>query len=215
MRRKFDLSLYLVTDRDLSLGRDIEWIVTEAVRGGATMVQLREKGCSTAEFIDIAKRLKRALEPYDVALVANDRVDVALAADLDGVHIGQSDMSYEDARKLLGEDKIIGLSVESMEQVVAANELDVDYIGISPLYATPTKEDTAEPFGLEGCRRAVELSRHPSVVIGGLNMSTIAGAMAQGTDGVAVVSAIVSAESPADAAKELITEVLKGKDYEV
>ncbi len=207
MRRKFDLSLYLVTDRDLSLGRDIEWIVREAVEGGATMVQLREKSCSTAQFVELARRLKAALQPYDVALVANDRVDVVLAADLDGVHIGQSDMSYEDARRLLGEERIIGLSVESMEQIEAANLLDVDYIGISPLYATPTKEDTAEPFGLEGCRLATQVSRHPSVVIGGLNMSTVRGAMEAGADGVAVVSAIVSAESPRRAAEELLMEV--------
>lgn len=208
MRRKFDLSLYLVTDPDLSLGRDLEWIVREAVEGGVTMVQLREKSCSTADFVALAKCLKRALEPYDIALVANDRVDVALAADLDGVHIGQSDMSYEDARRLLGDDRIIGLSVESMEQVEEANALDVDYIGISPIFATPTKEDTAEPFGLEGCRRAVELSRHRAVAIGGLNINTIPDAMEQGIEGVAVVSAIVAAESPRQAAQKIL-KVLK------
>lgn len=204
MRREFDLSLYLVTDRELSLGRDIEWIVREAVEGGVTMVQLREKECSTAEFVELAKRLKAALREYNIALVANDRVDIALAADLDGVHIGQSDMSYEDARRLLGEDRIIGLSVESMEQVREANMLDVDYIGISPIFSTATKSDIAEPFGLEGCREAVELSRHRTVAIGGLNRATIPSAMEQGIEGVAVVSAIVSAESPRGAAEELI-----------
>ncbi len=209
MRRKFDLSLYLVTDRDLSLGRDLEWIVREAAEGGVTMVQLREKNCSTADFVALAKRLKEALKPYDIALVANDRVDVALAADLDGVHIGQSDMSYEDARRLLGKERIIGLSVENMEQVEAANALDVDYIGISPIYATPTKEDTAAPFGLEGCRAATELSKHRTVAIGGLNINTIHEAMQQGIEGVAVVSAIVSAESPSSAAAELLKEVKK------
>lgn len=202
-RRKFDMSLYLVTDPDLGGGRDLEWIVSEAVKGGVTMVQIREKSASTRDFVDVARRIKQALEGRDVAVVVNDRVDVALAADLDGVHIGQSDMSYEDARRLLGEERIIGLSVESMEQVVAANELDVDYIGISPLYATPTKGDTAEPFGLDGCRAAVELSRHRAVAIGGLNATTIPEAMRQGIEGVAVVSAIVAAESPCESAEEL------------
>lgn len=205
MKKKFDLRLYLVTDRGLACGRDMVGIVVEAVRGGVTMVQLREKECSTAEFVSYAKALKKALAPYDVALVANDRVDVALAADLDGVHIGQSDMSYEDARRVLGDDKIIGLSVENLDEVVAANSLDVDYIGISPLYATATKTDTAVPFGLDGCRRAVELSRHRTVAIGGLNQATIPDAMAQGIDGVAVVSAIMSAPNP-----YLATKLIKG-----
>lgn len=204
MRREFDLSLYLVTDSQIAAGRSLEWIVSEAVAGGVTMVQIREKEASTRDFIDLARKIKSSLTPYNVAVVVNDRVDVALAAGLDGVHIGQSDMSYEEARALLGDEAIIGLSVESMEQVIEANELDVDYIGISPLYATPTKEDTAEPFGLDGCHKAVELSRHRAVAIGGLNSSTIADAMAQGIEGVAVVSAIVGAEDPRAAAKELL-----------
>ena len=111
-------------------------------------------------------------------------------------------MPYEFARKLLGRDKIIGLSVENMDDLLEANKLDVDYVGISPVYGTPTKTDTAEPFGLEGLRRAVELSVHPTVAIGGMNASTIADVMVAGTDGVAVVSAICSAESPKFAAKE-------------
>lgn len=202
-RREFDMSLYLVTDPDLAAGRPLEWIVREAVAGGVTMVQIRDKSCPTREFIDVARRIKAALQGSGVAVVVNDRVDVALAADLDGVHIGQSDMSYEDARRLLGEERIIGLSVENMQQVEQANLLDVDYIGISPLYATPTKEDTAPPFGIEGLRRAVTLSRHRAVAIGGLNKDTIAEAMAQGIEGVAVVSAIIASPSPRESASFL------------
>ena len=127
------LRLYLVTDRDLSLGRPLEEIVTEAVAGGATMVQLREKEASTADFVALARQLKAALAPLGVPLIINDRIDVALAADADGVHIGQSDMPYEDARRLLGPSKIIGLSVESLADIEVANLLDVDYIGISPV----------------------------------------------------------------------------------
>ena len=202
---KEKLKLYLVTDRDLSLGRPLEEIVSEAVAGGVTMVQLREKDAATGEFVELGRRLMSLLKPLGVPLIINYRVDVALAVDADGVHIGQSDMSYADARRLLGPDKIIGLSVENMDDLLKANELDVDYVGISPVYGTPTKTDTAEPFGLEGLRKAVEMSVHPTVAIGGMNVATVGEVIAAGTDGVAVVSAICSAESPRDAAAELAT----------
>jgi thiamine-phosphate pyrophosphorylase len=197
------LKLYLVTDRDLSLGRSLEEVVTEAVAGGVTVVQLREKDTSTGEFISLARRLMALLKPLGIPLIINDRVDVALAVDADGVHIGQSDMSYEDARRLLGPDKIIGLSVESFEDIETANRLDVDYIGVSPVYGTPTKTDTAEPFGLEGLRKAVAMSVHPAVAIGGMNASTVGDVMAAGADGVAVVSAICSAENIREATSQL------------
>lgn len=206
------LKLYLVTDRELSLGRSLEEVVSEAVKGGVTVVQLREKDASTGEFIELARRLMTLLKPLDIPLIINDRVDVALAVDADGVHIGQSDMSYEDARRLLGPDKIIGLSVENFKDVEAANALDVDYIGISPVYGTPTKTDTAEPFGLEGLRKAVQMSVHPTVAIGGMNASTIAEVMAAGTDGVAVVSAICSAENIRKATSDLRAIVEEGQN---
>ena len=203
MVKPFDLSLYLVTDRPLSGGRDMAWIVREAAAGGVTMVQLREKECSTAEFIQLARELKAALAPLGIPLIINDRVDVALAVDADGVHIGQSDMPYATARKLLGSDKIIGLSVETMDEVIAANALDVDYIGISPVYATPTKTDTLTPFGLDGVDEVMRCSRHRCVAIGGMNRDTVGEVIAHGVEGVAVVSAIVAAPSPREAAAEL------------
>ena len=199
----FDLSLYLVTDRPLAGGRDMAWIVREAVAGGATMVQLREKECSTGEFVTLARELKEALQPLGIPLIINDRVDVALAVDADGVHIGQRDMPYDTARALLGKDKIIGLSVETMDEVVAANALDVDYIGISPIYATPTKTNTLTPFGLEGIEEVMRLSRHRCVAIGGMNRETIGEVIARGVEGGAVVSAIVAASSPRKASAEL------------
>ena len=203
MKPNFDLSLYLVTDRPLSGGRDIVWIVREAAVGGVTMVQLREKDCSTKEFIALAKELKSTLQPLGIPLIINDRVDVALAVDADGVHIGQSDMPYETARTLLGKDKIIGLSVETMDEVIAANALGVDYIGISPVYATPTKTNTLAPFGLEGIEEVMRLSRHRCVAIGGMNCRTIDKIIRQGIEGVAVVSAIMAAKSPRKASEEL------------
>jgi len=199
----FDLSLYLVTDRSLSLDRDMEWIVEEAVKGGVTMVQLREKECSTRDFIELAIRLKQKLAPYNVPLIINDRADVALAANADGLHIGQSDIKYNMARQLLGADKIIGLSVENMEQVYESNNMDVDYIGISPVFSTATKTDTALPFGLEGIRDVMAICNHPAVAIGGINLTNVREIMAAGAHGIAVVSAICSAESPKAAAIEL------------
>lgn len=203
MKRE-DLKLYLVTDRPLARGRDLLEIVRDAVAGGVSMVQLREKNISTREFIQLGCNLKQMLGPMGVPLIINDRVDVAVACDADGVHIGQSDMPYSIARSILGRDKIIGLSVESFDQIAEANELDVDYIGVSPVFATPTKTDTARPFGLEGLAEAVLMSKHPVVGIGGMNRDTAAGVMACGADGIAVVSAIVGADDPCAAAAELL-----------
>lgn len=197
------LQLYLVTDSVLAGSRDLIDIVRDAVKGGVTMVQLREKTASTAEFVALAGRLHDMLGPLGIPLIINDRIDVALAVDAEGVHIGQSDMPYDIARKILGPEKIIGLSVESLDDVHAANGLDVDYVGISPVFATPTKTDTARPFGLDGLAEAVRLSVHPTVAIGGMNAGTAASVMSCGTDGIAVVSAIIAAEDPCAAAAKL------------
>lgn len=198
------LKLYLVTDRGLCGGRDLCEIVRAAAAGGVTMVQLREKDIDTRTFVEEALALKGVLAPLGIPLIINDRVDIALAADADGVHIGQSDMPYETARRLLGPDKIIGLSVENMQQVVQANTFDVDYIGVSPVFATPTKTDTAAPFGIEGLREAVTLSRHPAVGIGGMNSSTAARVFAAGAAGIAVVSAIMADDNPGEASRRLL-----------
>lgn len=205
--RTSQLRLYLVTDRALSLGRDLEWVVGEAVKGGVSMVQLREKDMDTRGFIDLGSRLLRLLRPLGVPLIINDRVDVALAVDADGVHIGQSDMPYEIARRLLGPDKIIGLSVENMDELRQAESLDVDYVAVSPVYSTATKTDTAAPFGLDGLREAVRLTRHPVVAIGGMNENTAPAVFAAGADGIAVVSAICSAPDPAAASARLLSSL--------
>ncbi|MCQ2311874.1 MAG: thiamine phosphate synthase [Paludibacteraceae bacterium] len=180
-------------------------IVKDAVRGGVTMVQLREKTADTRTFLERAWALKRLLQGTGVPLIINDRVDIALAVDADGVHLGQSDMPVDIARRLLGADKIIGLSVENIEQIDQANTLDIQYIGISPIFATPTKTDTKAPFGLEGARQAVKRSKHPTIGIGGINASNIAAVRATGLDGVAVVSAIMSAPNPQRAARDLVS----------
>ncbi len=207
MKKEFKLNVYFVTDRDLSKGRPIEDIVEAAVKGGATIVQLREKECSTREFIEIGNRVKTILAPYKVPLIINDRLDVALAINADGIHIGQSDMPYEIARKYLGPNKIIGLSVESVQDARDAEDLDVDYLGVSPIYFTPTKTDLTRELGLAGLREIASFSRHPLVGIGGLNASNAADVIKNGGDGVAVVSAICSADDPEAATRELVSIV--------
>ncbi|MDR1222525.1 MAG: thiamine phosphate synthase [Tannerella sp.] len=201
--KPFDLSLYLVTDRSLSLGRPLECVVEEAVQGGVSIVQLREKNCSSREFYELAVRLKKCLKPYHIPLIINDRLDIALACDAEGLHIGQRDIPYNIARKLFGKDKIIGLSVESVQDAQDANETDVDYIGISPVFGTPTKTDTACPLGLDGVRAISKISRHPNVAIGGINHTNATEIIKSGANGISVVSAIMSAGSPREAAAEL------------
>lgn len=205
-----DVSLYLVTDRSLTMGRDLLWIVEEAVKGGVIMVQLREKECNTREFVELAIQLKEKLAKYKVPLIINDRADIALACNADGLHIGQSDMPYPIARKLLGREKIIGLSVENMPQVYEANNLDVDYIAISPVFTTDTKTDTNAPFGLVGIEQVMAVTKHPAVAIGGINLTNAESIMRAGANGIAVVSAICSAARPYEAALEL-NELTKRK----
>lgn len=209
----FDISLYLVTDRSLSGGRDLEHIVGEAVRGGVTMVQLREKQCSSREFYRVAVRLKRFLTPWRVPLIINDRLDIALACDADGLHLGQSDLPCGIARKILGKNKIIGLSVENMTNVMEANREDIDYIGISPVFSTSTKSDTAPALGLEEVRDITSIARCPCVAIGGINIWNARAVIAAGAAGISVVSAIMSAPDPRLAASELIKTVNQSKKH--
>ena len=203
--------LYLVTDRDLCGGRPLDEIVLAAVRGGAACVQLREKNLPTRAFVEEARRVKELLAPFQVPLIINDRIDVALAVAAEGVHIGQEDMPYPLARRILGKGIIIGLSVETWADVELAEELDVDYLGISPIFETPTKTDTKGSWGLEGIARIRAYSRHPLVAIGGLNAANAGAAMQAGADGVAVVSAICAAPAPFLAARELCGIINAGR----
>jgi thiamine-phosphate pyrophosphorylase len=195
--------LYLVTDRDLCGGRPLEEVVAAAVAGGAACVQLREKHLSTRAFVAEARAIKKLLADQGVPLIINDRLDVALAAEADGVHIGQDDMPYPLARRILGKGKIIGLSVETWEDVEEAEGWDVDYLGVSPIFATPTKTDTRGDWGLDGLTRIRARSRHPLVAIGGLNAGNAGAVMSAGADGIAVVSAICAAADPLQAARDL------------
>ncbi len=203
-----DWTLYLVTDRRLAGARPLPDLVAAAVRGGVTAVQLREKECGTREFVELARALKALLAPVGVPLIVNDRVDVALAACADGVHVGQSDMPCPDVRRLLGPSAIIGLSVETLEQALAAPD-DIDYLGVSPLFSTPTKTDTAPAWGLDGLAALRRASRLPLVAIGGIHSGNAASVIRAGADGIAVVSAICCAPDPELAARALRTATLR------
>jgi thiamine-phosphate pyrophosphorylase len=195
------LRLCLVTDRALAGGRGVIEVALAAVRGGATMVQLREKDATTRAFVEQARALKAALAPLGVPLAINDRLDVALAVDADGLHVGQDDMPVETARRLLGPDRFIGLSITAVEQVLRPDAEAADYLGVGPIYAQMTKSDAAAPLGVEGLRRLRALTGKPLVAIGGLTPDNSAPVLAAGADGLAVVSAIVGAQEPEAAAR--------------
>jgi thiamine-phosphate pyrophosphorylase len=201
--RNIDLSLYLVTDRKMIKNSTLPALVHHAVENGVTAVQLREKEISTRQFIQLALDLKKILDPVQVPLIINDRVDVALAVDASGVHLGQHDMPVSIARNLVGDDKIIGLSVESEADVVNSDALDADYLGVSPIFNTPTKTDTIIEWGLEGLAKVAGMTDYPIVAIGGIHSENAADVFRHGADGIAVVSAICAADDPGKAAREL------------
>lgn len=211
MKKKIDYSVYLVTDRGLSRGRSTLEILQGAVRGGVTCVQLREKNCPIRDFIEQADSIKAYLRAHDIPLIINDRLDVAQAVGADGVHLGQSDMPLNVAREILKDSMIIGISAESLGDAIEAEKGGADYIGVSPIYATPTKTDTAPPFGLEGLREIRNAVRIPLVGIGGLTKDNAGEVIKHGADGVAVVSAIVSADDPELATKELLKTVTQAR----
>ena len=213
MKRKsinmFDL--YLVADESFSLGRDILEVTEQAVRGGVTMVQLREKNADIRTFLEKAHTMHDLLKKYHIPLIINDRVDIALAVEAEGVHVGQSDMPVEYVKRIIPENMIIGLSVESMEQALEAERLEVDYLGVSPIFTTPTKPELIRGWGIEGLHQLRAKSRHKLIAIGGINQSNAASVIKAGSDGLAVVSAICSARNPEVASKQIRNIILQNK----
>jgi len=195
------LRLCLVTDRDLAKGRALVEIVAAAVQGGVTMVQLREKSAPTRAFLEDALALKSLLAPLNVPLIINDRTDIALAVDADGVHVGQKDMPVDLVRQMMGPGKIIGLSITNHEQIARPDAGKTDYLGLGPLYLQQTKSDAATPLGVEGFRALRAATTKPVVAIGGLKADNSAPVLAAGANGLAVVSGIVAAEDPKAAAQ--------------
>lgn len=197
------LRLYLVTDQALMRGRPLADVVAAAVQGGVSCVQLREKQLGTREFLAQALILKALLAPQGIPLVINDRIDIALACGADGVHLGQNDLPADEARKLLPPGVFIGWSVESMEDVQQSAALPVDYLGVSPIFSTPTKTDTKDPWGLEGLAVVRAATPLPLVAIGGIHAGNARAVLRAGADGLAVVSALCAADDPWAAATTL------------
>ena len=206
--------LYLVTDEKQDLVTLIN-VVKEAVAGGVTMVQLREKHGDIRYFIKRALAVKAILQGSGVPLIINDRVDVALAIDADGVHLGQSDMPVETARLLLGKDKLLGLSIENEQQLIDAELLPLDYLGLSAIFATPTKSNIKKEWGIAGLAEAVSKSSFPIVAIGGINAANLEEIIATHVDGVALVSAICHAACPQKVAKDFSDLLDRGQSTTV
>lgn len=191
MKRDVDYSLYLCTDRALMSAPTVEQCVEQAVKGGCTVVQLREKDCSSRAFYELALRVKAVTGRYSVPLIINDRVDIALAAGADGVHVGQSDLPAAAVRRIIGQDKILGVSASSLEEAVKAQEDGADYIGVGAMFSTATKTD-AKLVTMEELIKIRAAVTVPIVVIGGINQETAPLFKGTGVDGLAVVSAIVA-----------------------
>jgi thiamine-phosphate pyrophosphorylase len=211
IRSREYLKVYLVTDRDHGLGRSLVDVVVRAVKGGVTAVQVREKEIGTRAFLHEVRRIHQALVPLGVPLFVNDRVDVALAAGVEGVHVGQEDLPAADARRLIGPELLLGVSVASDEETRQALADGADYVSVSPVFLTPTKPDADRAVGIEGVERIRRAAQGaPVLAIGGIDVDNARSVVAAGSDGVSVVSAIISAEDPAAAAEGLRREVEAG-----
>jgi thiamine-phosphate pyrophosphorylase len=203
-----DLRLYAIVDPEHAGGRSLPELATLVAQGGATLVQLRDKTSDTRAMVDTARAVKAALTPFGVPLLVNDRVDVALASGADGVHVGQTDMAPDDARRLLGRAAIIGLSINTEALAEAAPIGLLDYVGIGGVYATTSKDQKKPPIGVDGLRRIVAVFRKrdpkfPSCAIAGINAANAGATIAAGADGVSVISVLSLASDPAAAAKAM------------
>jgi thiamine-phosphate pyrophosphorylase len=211
MRRLFALDLYLVTDRAMCAAHGLERTVAEAVAGGVAMVQLRDDETPAAELVELARRLKAVLAPARVPLIVNNRLDVALAAGSDGLHVGQADTPPAEARARLGPEPILGLSVTDPAQLAAVDRALVDYLGVGPIFATSTKPDAAPAMGLSGLAATRAGTGLPIVAIGGIDATNAAAVIRAGADGIAVVSAICAAGDPRSAAAALARTITEAK----
>jgi len=203
-----DLALYVVTDRGILGEKDLMKSIEQAILGGATVVQLREKNISTLAFHNIAVEVKKVTSKYKVPLIINDRIDIALSSQADGLHIGQDDMPLEIARKILGKEKIIGVSVRNLSEAMIAEKKGADYLGVGAVFPTGSKSD-ATLVGLAELKRIKEKVKIPVVAIGGINETNTKEVMEHKADGVAVISAVFSKEDITDASKALL-KIIRG-----
>ncbi len=204
-----DLSLYAITDENLIGSMELERKVKEAIRGGATVIQYRAKKKSSRQMYLEAKKLREITKEYSVPLIVNDRLDIALSVGADGVHVGQNDLPVEEIRKIAGENFIVGLSTHNIDQVIEANEKDVDYIGFGPIFPTTTKENPEPVTGIGLLCKAVSISKVPAVAIGGIDENNVCDVVKCKPGGVAVVRAIFGKSDPYQAARKLKEKIKK------
>ena len=206
--KQIDWSLYVLTDRRAAGGRSLVDVVGAAIRGGATAIQLRDKDASTRarsvrSLVELGRALLAVTRPAGVPLIVNDRIDVLQAIDADGVHVGQDDMPAPLARRLLGPDRILGVSAGTVEEALLAQADGADYLGTGDVYGTPTKADAGVPIGVAGLAEVVCAVSIPIVAIGGIHAGNAAAAIQAGASGVAVISAVIGAADPEAAARQL------------
>lgn len=200
--KNLDLSLYLVTDKSDDVEKFLNTI-EEAIKGGVTVVQIREKTAETLDFYNLALKVKKITTEYNVPLIINDRVDVALAIDADGVHVGQSDMPCDVTRRLIGDDKILGVSAATVDEAQKAQKDGADYIGTGAVFPTATKDD-APSITKDDLKEVVKSIDIPVVAIGGINHDNASELTDTGIAGLSVVSAIMSADDPKKSSEELL-----------
>lgn len=203
--------LYVITDRGLSRGRSDAEIARLAYEGGADVVQLRMKDSPGGIMLEQAKAIKELADEHAKLFIVNDRVDIAVLSDADGVHLGQEDIPVAEARELIGDDKLIGMSVKTLEEALDAVEQGADYLGVGTVFPTRTKHDAGYATGLDALFEIREALDIPIVAIGGINLGNIRDVIAAGADSVAVVSAVVAQDDVAKAAHDLRDAVLKAK----
>ncbi len=201
-KKDVDYRLYICTDSGLMTSATVEESVEAAVKGGAGVVQLREKNASTRELFELAGRVKAVTDRYNVPLLINDRIDIALAVGAAGVHLGQSDMPCDVARRILGEDSIIGITAATPELAVKAQAEGADYLGVGAMFVTSTKSD-AKPNTRENLEKIRSLVDIPIVIIGGVKRSNVMTFAGMGIDGAAVISDIIGDPDPESAAREM------------
>ena len=202
MKSNIEYSLYLVTDREVLVGTDIYTGVEEAIKGGVTVVQIREKSLGTLEFYNVAVKIKNITDKYKIPLIVNDRIDIAQAIGAAGVHLGQSDMPADIARSIIGENKIIGVSTASLKEAQKAEKQGADYVGVGAMFPTTTKDD-ARAVSVQCLKEIKENISIPVVAIGGINEKNVALLKSANIDGIAVVSDILSKKSIKSAAEKL------------
>ncbi|MDD4601808.1 Thiamine-phosphate synthase [bioreactor metagenome] len=206
-----DYRLYLVTDREIIGSKSFYASIEQAIDGGVTFLQLREKSISSREFYQLAQSVKKIAVRFNIPLVINDRLDIALAVDADGVHVGQSDLPVEVARQLLGPNKIIGVSASQVDEALAAEQGGADYLGVGAIFPTGTKTD-ARLVSLTELEKIKQIVNIPVVAIGGINEENAAAVMDTGIDGISVVSAILAKENTKQASAKLLEIIRKTRN---